>query len=192
VLLGAAETDALLRGIPQQGAALGSPRAPVTLVEYADLQCPYCARWSHEVFPAVVRDHVRKGHVRIEFRGLAFVGPDSEPAVRAVLAAGEQGKLWNAVHLLYSNQGPENSGWVTEDLLAALGPSIRGLDAQRMLDASDGSAVDAALAEAWNSGVRSTPTLDLGPTGGTLERLGSDALSSDSLGRRINALVPRA
>ena len=50
---------------------LGSPDAPVTLVEYADLQCPFCAEWARGTFPAIVDEYVRPGQVRIEFRGLA-------------------------------------------------------------------------------------------------------------------------
>ena len=107
----AAETEALLRGIPQDGIALGSPNAPVTLVEYADLQCPYCAIWAREAFPAIVDEYVRPGHVRLVFRGLAFIGPESDTALRTALAAGAQGRLWNVVHLLYGNQGAENAGW---------------------------------------------------------------------------------
>jgi protein-disulfide isomerase len=48
----------MLRGIPQHGPWLGRKDAPLTLVEYVDVQCPYCARFSHDVFPAVVRKYV--------------------------------------------------------------------------------------------------------------------------------------
>ena len=76
-LMGVADNEALFAGIPQHGNVLGSPKAPVTLVEYADLQCPYCAYWSRSTFPVLVRDYVRPGRVKLVFRGLAFLGPDS-------------------------------------------------------------------------------------------------------------------
>ena len=129
----APEQDSLLRGIPQDGIALGDPKAPVTLVEYADLQCPYCAAWARDAFPAIVDEYVRTGKVRIVFRGLAFVGPDSETALRAALAAGEQGALWNLVHGLFASQGAENAGWVTDGLLRSLGNGA-AIDADRMLE----------------------------------------------------------
>ena len=115
---GVAEVTPLLDGIPQDGTALGRPDAPVTLVEYADLQCPYCAHWAIGALPTLVEDYVRAGKLRIEFRGLAFIGPDSETALRTALAAGRQDRLWHVVEILYANQGRENSGWVTDDLIA--------------------------------------------------------------------------
>ena len=99
----------LLRGIPQQGTALGSPDAPVTLVEYADLQCPYCAQWARDAFPELVRDYVRTGRVRIVFRGLAFLGPDSDAALRAALAAGQQRRRGTSSTSSLPTRGPRTA-----------------------------------------------------------------------------------
>jgi len=68
---GAQENTAMLAGIPQRGNVLGSPKAPVTLVEYADLQCPYCATFAVDVLPYLLDDYVRTGKVKLEFRGMA-------------------------------------------------------------------------------------------------------------------------
>jgi protein-disulfide isomerase len=171
VVAGATEANRLLKGIPQDGAALGSPNAPVTLVEYADLQCPYCAQFAVEHLPAIIRDYVRPGHVRLEYRGLAFVGPDSVTALDTALAAGKQRRLWNVVETLFANQGGENSGWVTEDLLRAVGNAVPGLAVDRMLQDSTTAEIADLRSQAQSAaaiaGVNGTPTLAVGQTGGT-------------------------
>ena len=183
-LAGAEETRALLEGIPQDGTAIGAPDAPVTLVEFADLQCPFCAQWATDAFPDLVEDYVRPGKLRIEFRGLTFIGPDSEKALRAALSAGEQDKLWHTVELLYQNQGAENSGWVSDELLDAVATSAM-LDAGPWRDGFDSAAVDqgiqSAAAEATTAGINSTPSFLVGPTGGTLERVEVQSLDADAL-----------
>ena len=169
-IAGSADVEAMLEGIPQDGTVLGEPDAPVTLIEYADLQCPFCADWARETLPVLVADYVREGQLKIEFRGLTFIGPESEDALRSALGAGEQGKLWNVVDLVYVNQGAENSGWVTEDFLRSVGEAVPGLDVERMLaDAgSEGTtaAIDEAAEAATASGVDATPTFEIGETGG--------------------------
>ena len=185
--------ESFLDGIPQDGAALGDPDAPVTLVEYADLQCPYCAQWALGTFPTLVRDDVRAGKLRIEFRGLAFIGPDSDTALRAVLAAGRQGRLWDVVELLYGNQGAENSGWVSEELLGQIAAEVPGLDpeqfaADRQLQELDGEIAE-AQAQATLAGVHGTPSFELGRTGGHVEPLEVTSLAPDQFRTAIDALL---
>jgi protein-disulfide isomerase len=190
-LAGADETRALLRGIPQDDIAIGPPDAPVTLVEFADLQCPFCASWATDAFPDVVEEYVRPGKLRIEFRGLAFIGDDSEKALRAALAAGQQDRLWHVVELLYRNQGAENSGWVTDELLDAVGRAA-GLDVDAWHGAFESAAVDGQLAAAERlaraNAIQSTPSFLVGRTGGTLRR--DDVVSLDAGG--ITPAIDRA
>ena len=50
------------------------------MVEFADLQCPFCAEYTKNVVPTIVNRYVRPGKLRIEFRPLTFIGPDSAKA----------------------------------------------------------------------------------------------------------------
>lgn len=192
-VLDSTETTQLLRGIPQEGNALGRADAPVTLVNYSDLQCPFCAEWSRRAFPDLVREYVRTGKLRVEFRGLAFLGPESDTGLRAALAAGEQGKLWHVIDLLFRNQGPENSGWLTDDTLRQVGASVNGLDVQQMLDRRPAMTpkMQEAQAAATASGINGTPSFEIGPTGGQLQRVQITSLDADGLRPAIDSLLAR-
>ena len=168
-LADAAEVLAVFDGIPQDGVALGSADAPVTLVEFVDMQCPFCREFEVEVMPTLIEKHVRPGGLRIEMRGLSFLGPDSERGMRAVLAAGEQDQLYGMKALQFANQGAENSGWLSEDLVEAAGRSLPGLDVNRLVNDMNSDAVSTQLAdhaaEAERRGVNSTPTILVGKSG---------------------------
>jgi len=170
---GARTVASLLQGIPQDGVRLGRSDAPVTLVEYVDVQCPYCSRFSQEVFPTVVRRYVRTGRVRIVFRGLAFVGPESLTGLQWVFAAGRQDRLWNVLELLYANQGNENSGWVTAARLTATARSVDGLRLDTLRRDSAGRGVTAQIrcvaAAARKAHVPGTPYFEVGRSLGSLE-----------------------
>jgi protein-disulfide isomerase len=179
-------------GVAQRGTVLGRADAPVTLVEYADLQCPYCAEWSRRTFPALVSEYVRAGKLRIEFRGLAFLGTDSETALRAVVAAGAQNRLWDVLEALYLRQGAENSGWVNEDALREVSAAV-GLDAGRLdADRAAGWVTDAMLRaarQAGEDGVAGTPSFALGRTGRELQPIRLTSLGPDGLRPAIDRLL---
>jgi len=174
-----ASTNALLDGIPQQGIVLGSPSAPVTVTEFADLQCPFCRQYTQKVFPAVVRDYVRAGKVRMVFRGLSFIGADSIVAARAAGAAGQQNRLWQFVDVFYKNQKDENSGYVKAGFLRQIGGAA-GVDVARLEQDATSEAVAKQLtdanAEAKRLGVRSTPTIVVTKAGQQPVKLKSPSL----------------
>src|SRR4051812_16345162 len=66
------DVTTILRGIPQKGMSLGDPNAPLVLVEFADLQCPYCKQFAATSWPNIVQRYVRTGKVRMELRLLDF------------------------------------------------------------------------------------------------------------------------
>ena len=189
----AADTAALLNGIPQKLNGLGNPKAPVTMVEFADLQCPFCREYALNALPAILDEYVRPGKVRLIFAGLAFLGPDSEKALRAVYAAGLQNRLWNYVDLLYRDQGAENSGWVTETLLRSVAASIPGIDVAKLLRDRGGTEVDNGILgvnqQATSAHVNSTPSFFAGPTGGTLQRMNISKLEPGAFRPTLDKLL---
>ena len=112
-ITGPAAIAALFAGIPQHGDTLGNPSAPVTMVVFEDPQCPFCDEWSLDTLPTVLDQFVRTGKVKLVYRGILIIGPNSVAGLRAIVAAGRQNKLWNMNEALYANQGKENSGWIT-------------------------------------------------------------------------------
>ena len=190
---GAASLDARVGDIPQDGPALGSPRAPYTLVEFADLQCPYCARYDREILAAVIDRFVRPGRLRLELRPIAVLGPDSSPAAAATVAAGRGDRMWQFADLYYRNQGRETSGYVTDAFLERIASGVPGLDGRRLLAASRATAirtaVEANLAAARTARVTGTPGFRLGRTGGVLEPFEGGALEREDFVRRLGAAL---
>ncbi len=187
------KTAALLAGIPQHGDTLGSPRAPVTLVEYADMQCPYCGEFARTTLPALIRDYVRPGKVKLVFRGLEFVGPDSDAALRAVVAAGRQNRQWSYLELMFENQGTENTGWVTDGLIKGVGEAVPGLDVQRMLSDRQAQPVTDAIAVSGQhgqfDGVSHTPWFEVGKTGGATRTLEVSSLDPSAFASTLDQLL---
>jgi len=157
----AAPSPGLLAGISEHNGVLGDPKAPVTVTEFVDLQCPICAKASQTVVPSVINDYVRPGDVKLQARTLSFIGPDSVRAARVAAGAEKQGRLWPFLETFYAKQGPENSGYVTDDFLRSVA-SASGVNASKALAFADGSTSQTPLAranaEAQKLGINGTPT----------------------------------
>lgn len=168
----------LFTGIPQEKLILGDPKAPVSLYEYGDLQCPVCKAYSEEVLPPIIENKVKNGEVKIEFRNFIIIGEQSVPAGAAAIAAGEQGQGWNYIELFYRNQGTENSGYVTESFIEAVakGAGVKDL-AKFNKERKEKSLTDQAnktTEEAQKFGFTGTPSFAIkGPNSNGLELLGS-------------------
>ena len=177
---------------PRDPRVLGSDTAPLTIIEFTDLQCPYCARFALETWPALRRNYVDTGKVRFASRDLPLpFHAQAVPAAVAARCAGEQGRFFEYREALFAEQSRLAAS--TYDALAAR----IGLDLGRFGTCRSNSAVatavkeDAALAAA--NGITATPTLVIGrEVGGGFEgETIEGALSFEELSARIEALLQR-
>jgi protein-disulfide isomerase len=158
------QAASLFDGIEEHNGVLGDPKAPITLTEYVDLQCPICAAASRDTLPTVVRDYVRTGKVKLQARTLHFIGPDSVRAAQVAAGAEQQGRLWPFLEAFYAAQGEENSGYVTDEFLRSVA-SASGVDAGKALKTADGAVaqdrLNRANSDAQTLGIDSTPTFTI-------------------------------
>ncbi len=180
----------ILRGIPQQGMSLGRPDAPLVLVEFADLQCPYCKEFAATSWPNIVQRYVRTGKLRMELRLLDFLGPDSGKASKAVMAAALQNRMWDASMRFYDVQGQENSGYVTDRFLRGVLGGVHGLDLARAMRDRNSARVrdDLAAVHSLQSryAVSSTPTVLIGSDVNDLSLVSQGVPTEDQLAKAIN------
>jgi protein-disulfide isomerase len=169
-----ASVERLLNGIPQSGATLGNPKAPVTVTYYGDLECPICRDFTLSGgWPQLVANDVRQGKVKVVNRAFqtATTNPQTFQAQQiAALAAGQQSRFWDYVELFYYEQGAEGSGYVNENYLNGLAKQVPGLNVSQWQSARNSSTflaqVQSDITSGTSAGVQGTPTLIFqGPKG---------------------------
>jgi protein-disulfide isomerase len=149
------------------GRAVGAADAPITIEMWEDFQCPACGVFSRSTEPRLIEEYVVPGHVRLVYRDMAFVGPESLDAAVGARAAqqllGADG-FWRFHDLLFHNQDGENEGAFARVVLADMAVSM-GIDRAAFLAALDDpeliAAVEAETRAGAQAGVSSTPTLDI-------------------------------
>ena len=131
-------------------------------MEIADLQCPFCAQYSLEAMPTIVRDYVRTGKLNYELHFRSFLGRDSVRAAGAAAEAANQDRMYQFADVFYRNQGPENSGYADADFMRDVARQVEGLDIEKVVAAADDPLAQPAVREAeqFARGIGSTSTPD--------------------------------
>ncbi len=86
--------------------SIGNKDAPVTILEFSDFECPFCARFVDDTFPEIKREYIDTGKVLFVFKDFPLINihKDAFNAALAADCANEQGKFWEMHDLLFDNQ----------------------------------------------------------------------------------------
>ena len=172
LVLGSAQLHAQAKAAPLETRSKGSPKAPVTVYEMSDFQCPYCRKFAQETFPGLERSYIAAGKVRWVFINFPLTDIHTHAAAAAQLAlcAAKQNGFWRMHDLLFQHQDTwaplKEAGPFFVSLADSAGLSkpalVTCLEAPETLQAVQADAEGAA-----RSGAGSTPTFYI--EGGLLE-----------------------
>jgi protein-disulfide isomerase len=141
---------------------IGDADAPVTIVEYTDFQCPYCARHALETFPQIEEDLVETGKVRYVFKDLPLISihPQAMLAAEASQCAGAQDGYLAMHTKLFEEQETWSGQADAAELFAGYAAEI-GLDGETFTSCLENhetvDAVQADMEEAISAGITGTP-----------------------------------
>lgn len=146
------------------GLSQGSPDAPVTIVEFTDLQCSFCKRFHDTTFAEIKKNYIDTGKVRFVHRDLPLdIHGQAVPAAVAARCAGEQNKFWPMRDALISQANA-----LSAEVIAATARRLAlNMDAyQSCVDSGKYKApIERDLAEAALLDVDATPTFFVGKSG---------------------------
>ena len=85
---------------------IGNPDAPISIIEFSDFQCPFCARFHVQTLPSLMEEYIEQGKAKLVFRDFPIqnIHPNALPASVAAECANEQGKFKGMHDLLFENQ----------------------------------------------------------------------------------------
>jgi protein-disulfide isomerase len=143
---------------------LGDAGARVTMIEFSDLQCPFCVTYNEETFPQIVEEFVEAGKIRYVMREfpLTAIHPQARRASQAALCAGKQDKYWDMRARILKNRDKLGD----EDLTAYA--QATGVDMEQWAGCLEtnlyAEKVEADLKDGARLGIQGTPAFVLGLT----------------------------
>lgn len=152
------QMDKLLDGAPVSG----DSKAPVTIVEFSDFQCPYCSKFVQMTLNPILEDYVKTGKVKVAFRNFPLDGHSgSMPAALAASCANEQNKFWEMHDLLFIQQADWSGSEKIADVFKGYAKKL-GLDATKFSDCYKSqkyaTAIRKELIDGVSVGVNGTPS----------------------------------
>jgi len=90
---------------------IGNPNAPITIIEFSDFQCPFCAKFHIQTLPKIMDEYIKEGTVKLVFRDFPIqsIHPNALPASVAAECANEQGKFKEMHDKLFDKQNEWNN-----------------------------------------------------------------------------------
>jgi protein-disulfide isomerase len=143
----------------------GDPKAPVTIIEFSDFQCPFCKRFYDQVLPSLEKEYITTGKVRLVFRDYPLdFHKNALPAAIAANCAGEQGKYWEVHDFLFENPNKLD----TTSILSATGElNLNHEKFEKCLnDNTKEAEINKDFQDGQLYGVRGTPSFFVGKTEG--------------------------
>ena len=146
-----------------KGYQIGRPDAPLTMIEFTDLQCPYCREYASTTFDQIKKNWIDTGKLRYISRDFPLdFHPFAMQAARAARCAGEQDKFWEMRMSLMRNANLLSADYITKTAtdLKLDAKMFTACTASRKYDAE----IQAETREGGRIGVEGTPTFVIGRT----------------------------
>jgi protein-disulfide isomerase len=121
---GAEEVQSLVGGIPQDGAQLGSPDAPVTIQVFNDMSCDPCSDWNQEVIVPLIQGPVRSGDVQLVYHNFPMTESGFFLGAYGAVAAAKQDYQWQFIELFFVNQDEAEKQGADQDFLNAVARGV--------------------------------------------------------------------
>ena len=171
-----------------RGYVLGSDSAPVTIVEYADFQCPQCENFDAVQWPSVYEQLVATGKLRWVYRDFPLdqIHVYTRLASHAAACADEQGRFWQMKQKLYNYQSSWSFGTGQmgkfKDYAQAAGLNVDQWQGC-MESAKFAGRIQASYEEGGRLGVNSTPSFLIGG------RIYPGVQGSDAIRRAVDSMI---
>jgi protein-disulfide isomerase len=183
--------DPTLPALKAEGYVIGSPNAPLEVIEFADFECPGCGQFATITEPQVRQELVNTGKVRIRFMDYPLpMHRNTWDASLAAACANEQGKFWEMHDLLFANQDRWNGETTSKPrpIIADLAKGL-GLDMTKygacMDNETQRAKVQSHLLEAQRRNVNQTPTFIIG------DQMVPGALPYDSFKQLVDQAIAK-